>query len=273
MTSSPQPEQEALNRLILEKTAPIAVSPERKQNMRINLLNLADMSIAKQVGFLTLRSKNGAWKNLAQGIRFKPLWNGPAGNSVLIEFASGAGLAPHRHHWLEEGVVLRGELQLGDLTLGPLDYHVSPPGSKHAAIKSNSGALAYLRGTSLGDTANVLGELMGGVLPGSDLSQSISAYAEQDWQPLVAGITKKVLWTDGVRESCFYRLQAGAKFASHHHLLEEECLVVQGEVFLDDSLLFSGDYQLAPQGTHHEQVFTDVGALLFVRSAIIDYDQ
>ncbi|WP_347989367.1 cupin domain-containing protein [Methylomonas sp. AM2-LC] len=268
MTVSTQSEQEALNRLIIEKIAPIAVKPERKQSMRLNLLNLTEASVARQAAFLTLRGKDGSWKNLMNGIRVKSLWNGPEGNSVLIKFAPGSSLLPHRHHWLEEGIVLQGELQLGDTTLGPLDYHVSPPGSRHAAIKSTSGALAYLRGTSLGDTANVLRELVGGVLPGTDLSQSISAYANQDWQPVVEGIQKKVLWNDGIRESGFYRLQAGAKFISHAHPLEEECLVVQGEVFLDDSLLCSGDYQLAPQGTQHDEVYTDVGALLFVRSAV-----
>jgi quercetin dioxygenase-like cupin family protein len=264
----PQPEQEALNRLLLEKIAPIAVNPERKRNIRLNLLSMAEAGAAKQAAFLTLRSKDGSWKNLSKGIRVKPLWSGNEGNSVLIEFAPGASLLPHRHQWLEEGIVLRGELQLGDIVLGPLDYHVSPPGSRHAAIQSNQGALAYLRGASLGNAGNVLRELIGGMLPGNDLSQSIYAHTNQDWRQLAEGVEKKVLWTDGIRESRFYRMQAGAEVAAHLHLLEEECLVVQGEVFLDDSLLCCGDYQLAPPGTRHNQVSTDVGAVLFVRSAI-----
>jgi len=152
-----------------------------------------------------------------------------------------------------------------------LDYHISPPDSRHAAIQSEHGALAYLRGTSLGDTGKVLKEVLGGILPGNDLSRSIHAQSEQDWLPLTGNIQKKVLWSDGIRESCFYRLQAGAEFGSHLHALEEECLVVQGEVFLDDSLLSSGDYQLAPPGTRHDQVYTDVGALLFVRSAVDEH--
>lgn len=37
-------------------------------------------------------------------------------------------------------------MQMGDLDLGPGDYHVSPQGSRHDQISSRQGALTYLRG-------------------------------------------------------------------------------------------------------------------------------
>jgi hypothetical protein len=39
-------------------------------------------------------------------------------------------------------------------------------------------------------------------------------------------------------------------------------------VFLGDILLREGDYQLAPAGISHGEVYSDVGALLFRRGAV-----
>ena len=39
--------------------------------------------------------------------------------------------------------------------------------------------------------------------------------------------------------------------------------MVQGELFLDDLLLQTGDYQLAPAGTRHRVTHTDTGAVLY----------
>jgi quercetin dioxygenase-like cupin family protein len=49
----------------------------------------------------------------------------------------------------------------------------------------------------------------------------------------------------------------------HGHGHDEECLMVQGELFLDDVLLQPGDYQLAPAGSMHRVTETDRGAILF----------
>lgn len=263
-------DQAALNRLLLDGLAPLPLPPERQTSLRQGLLSRVAGSVAEQAGLLTVRSRHGSWQSLTAGIRVKPLWNGPEGNSVLLEFAPGARLLSHRHNWLEEGIVLRGRLQMGDLDLGPLDYHVSPPGSRHGAIGSRQGALAYLRGTSLGDTPEVLKEVLGGLLPfGNDASQTFFA-RNDNWLALADGVTRKELWQDDRRASYFYRLQPGASVPAHDHAQNEECMVLSGDVFLGDTLLRAGDYQLAPAGTRHGPVHSDVGSVLFVRGARID---
>jgi quercetin dioxygenase-like cupin family protein len=267
MKNPQEPEQEQLNSLFLEALAPIQPQTSRQSAMRSSLMQRVTASIAKESTRLTLRIKQGVWQNLTTGIRFKQLWSGVAGRSVLIEFAPGSCLPPHRHHWLEEGIVLTGSLEMDNLKLGPLDYHVSPPGSRHHAIASANGALAYLRGTALGNKKEVLGELITGLLPyGKPQHQTFYA-GDQAWQTIADGVERKILWVDETRASCFYRMAAGAKVGSHPHPLEEECLVLAGEIFLDDSLLCFGDYQLAPIGTRHDEIYTDVGATIFVRGA------
>ncbi|MDO9106654.1 MAG: cupin domain-containing protein [Methylovulum sp.] len=225
-------------------------------------------SIAEHAGLLTVRLKDGVWSPVKDGIRYKTLWRGGAvGNSVLIEFAAGAALPVHRHSWLEEGIVLRGGLQIGELELGLFDYHVAPAGSRHASIQSRQGALAFLRGTSLGDGATVLRELLGGLLPFRGGSAQTVFANDEGWQELGSGVFKKELYADGGMASCFYRLLPGATVPAHAHLKNEECMMLEGDVFLGDILLREGEYQLAPAGSAHGLAYTDVGALLFVRGA------
>ncbi|MEW6039513.1 MAG: cupin domain-containing protein [Pseudomonadota bacterium] len=260
-------EQTELNDLLVQGLAPIEPSSGRKEALRAGLMERITRSVAEQAGLLTVRLKDGAWQTLRTGVRFKPLWTGPAGSSVLIEFAPGASLPAHRHNWLEEGIVLRGGLQMGSLELGPLDYHLSPAGSRHESIRSRQGALAYLRGTSLGRKSSVLGELLGGLLPfGGPATATVFAKME-DWVEVGEGVMKKDLCADGTLASRFYRLEPGARVPAHSHLQDEECMMLEGEVFLGDILLCAGEYQLAPVGSRHGEVYSDVGATLFVRGA------
>lgn len=261
-------EQVELDRLLSPVLAPVAPATERNLAMAARLRQRTLASMAEHAGLLTVRLKDGVWRSVTNGIRFKTLWNGPAGNSVLIEFAAGASLPVHRHNRLEEGIVLRGGLQMGELDLGVFDYHVSAVGSRHQRIQSRQGALAYLRGTSLGHAPAVMSELLGGLLPLGDGKAQTVFFGDDGWQALKPGVFKKTLYSDGRITSCFYRLEPGATVPAHQHVDDEECMMLAGEIFLGDILLRAGEYQLAPAGTTHREAYTDVGALLFVRGAV-----
>ncbi|NJD06924.1 MAG: cupin domain-containing protein [Methylococcaceae bacterium] len=261
--SPDEPDQERLNRLLAEGQTP--VDPPRREALRSRLLARAADGRAGETGLLTVRLKRGSWQTLKQGVRFKPLWNGPEGASVLIEFAPGAALPAHRHNWAEEGMVLRGELHTAEVELGPGDYQLSPAGSRHGGIESRGGALAFLRGTSLGHSASVWRELLGGILPLAGPEGTTVRGAGDGWIEIAPGVTVRELWGEGGRWSRYYRLQPGARLPEHGHRQDEECMVLEGEIYLGDILLLAGDYQLAPPGSRHRELTTDAGALLFVR--------
>ena len=143
-------EQTQVFELLSEHLIVVPPSQTLLDSMGKRLENRIQSSIAKHAGLRTVRSRDGVWHDLVSGIRYKPLWDSPQGNSVLVEFAPGSALPLHRHNYLEEGIILSGGLQLDDLELTQFDYHVSPAGSRHGRISSKQGALAYLRGTSLG---------------------------------------------------------------------------------------------------------------------------
>lgn len=260
--------QAKLDRLLLEGLKPIVPNPMRQETLRSNIMQRLAQSIKEEAGLMTVRLKDGAWQKLKTGIRFKQLWNGPEGNSVLIEFAPGASLSAHRHNWMEEGIVLRGDLHMGELELGPMDYHLSAIGSRHASIQSRQGALAYLRGTSLGDNASVLREFLGGFLPAQgEPSLTVFAKDTKDWHEVAKGVSRKKLCANDNRVSYFYRMEPESEVPEHSHPQDEECMVLQGELFFGDILLKAMDYQLAPTGSMHGKIYTDVGSILFVRGA------
>ena len=87
--------------------------------------------------------------------------------------------------------------------------------------------------------------------------------AEADWHDYAPGIRRRVLWSHAGEASMLYDARPGAQVPQHAHGHDEECLMVDGEAFLDDVLLRRLDYQLAPAGTMHQGVSTDSGGVIF----------
>ncbi|MCM8614170.1 cupin domain-containing protein [Accumulibacter sp.] len=268
-TAAENDEQEALQRMICDGLAPIALPPGAATGLRSRLLQRVGDSARRHAGLITVRTGEGTWRKLIKGVRSKLLHTGADGASVLIELAAGAVLPVHRHQHLEEGIVLRGSLQLGDLNLVPGDYHVSPPGSRHGRISSRSGGLAYLRGSSLGHTRAALGELIGGLLPGAGPATRTVHAADDDWQTIADGVEEKILWRAGDVVSRFYRLAAGSRLPAHGHAHEEEWMLLAGDAYFGDILVRAGEFHLAPAGSTHGELSSEHGAVAFVRGHAI----
>jgi anti-sigma factor ChrR (cupin superfamily) len=97
----------------------------------------------------------------------------------------------------------------------------------------------------------------------------IDVLAEAGWQVLAPGVEMKVLFEDQTARSWMVRLQAGSELPPHEHDEgQEECLVLEGDVWLDDRQYGPGDYQIAQRGTWHGRVRSDGGCLLFLRSQL-----
>lgn len=88
------------------------------------------------------------------------------------------------------------------------------------------------------------------------------------WQVLLPRVGIKMLREDeaGVL-SYLLRLEPGAELPPHQHPLDEECMVLAGEVHIGDLVVSAGGYHLAPRGVPHGRLTTATGALLFLRSA------
>jgi anti-sigma factor ChrR (cupin superfamily) len=95
----------------------------------------------------------------------------------------------------------------------------------------------------------------------------LAVLREAAWRPFVAGTEIKVLFDDGVQRSWLVRMQAGSELPPHaHDEGDEECVVLEGEVWVNGLRYVPGDYTVALRGSMHHSVRTITGALFFLRS-------
>jgi quercetin dioxygenase-like cupin family protein len=176
---------------------------------------------------------------------------GEPDRSALVELAAGAcwptpadGEGTQRE-WL----VLRGEAQLGPLVLAAEDFHLLPAGAPCPPLASRRGALLLLREAPLA------------ALPAEQAATQRATEAR--WAEYGPGVVRRVLWQRDGQAAMLYRTLPGAAVPRHVHHHDEECLMLAGELFLDDVLLRPLDYQLAPAGSEHGWVSTDTGVVLY----------
>lgn len=255
---------------------PIEPSASVEAGLRERLLTRVARSAAANRGFETVRLNDGVWRELAPGVRARSQHADAASQTTLIELAPGAvwrvddGAALHGHaeaaaRAAHECLVLRGEVRinapaLGSPTLRAQDYQLigaDAPWLAEASISAAQGALLYWRSSVAG--ASEFGETR---------ASHVVAAGEAGWEPLRHGVKIKPLHKVGERMSMLVQFEPGARVPDHPHALGEECLMVQGELFLGDVLLREGEFQFAPGGSSHGELFSDVGCLLFFSGAV-----
>lgn len=89
---------------------------------------------------------------------------------------------------------------------------------------------------------------------------------EGEWRTVAPRVSEKRLVDAGGIYACLLRLEAGATLAPHDHPTPEECVVLEGEVWLGGVLCRAGDFHRAPQGRRHGEIRTDSGCLLYLRN-------
>jgi anti-sigma factor ChrR (cupin superfamily) len=95
----------------------------------------------------TVRSGESGWQTLMPGLECKVLWSSGDVASCFLRAAPGVTIPRHRHSADEECVVLEGSVRIGrDLILHPGDFHIARQGGEHEEIRTDTGALVYLRG-------------------------------------------------------------------------------------------------------------------------------
>ncbi|MEM9387144.1 MAG: cupin domain-containing protein [Pseudomonadota bacterium] len=91
---------------------------------------------------------------------------------------------------------------------------------------------------------------------------------EGEWHDFAPGIEIKLLHRDADTgaETTLWRVQPGTEVDAHSHEMDEECLVLEGDLEIGGELLVAGDYLLGKRGFDHPVVMSPSGALLLLRS-------
>lgn len=261
---APDPLQDPLAPLLVQPLAEsLAMQPAQAQALRDRLRQRMSTSRAAEAGMLTARQRRLATAALAPGVTAQTLYEARPGASLrpgeplrvrLIRLDPGAVLDPsslgaattqgHRE-WL----VVQGSARVGAKELSLRDYRVVPAGHADLAWSSDGGALLFLRESDV---------------PAREGDAPCTVHdAQAGWPDFAPGIQRRVLWQRDGQAALLYYAQPGAQVPQHSHGHDEECLMVQGELFLDDVLLQPLDYQLAPAGTEHHLTCTDTGVVIY----------
>jgi quercetin dioxygenase-like cupin family protein len=236
---------------------------ETPSTMRERVLQRVAASAARHQGLITVRRGQGPTLEPAPGVRLRWLYRCADGAALrpgepvalaLLELAPGAtlsaglGLAGQASEWL----VLRGECTIDGVALSALDLQLRAATPAEPVLASASGAMVYVRNSGR-----------------ADFHSQVLRERDALWEDFGPGIRRRVVWQQG-QESCYLaRAEAGAYVPPHGHHVDEECLMVEGELFLGDILLREGEFQLAPAGLEHGRVQAASETLLYVRGDIV----
>lgn len=96
---------------------------------------------------------------------------------------------------------------------------------------------------------------------------SLVRAAKRRWQPLSPGIEWAMLWQDTSQRqaSVLVRMAPGARMKAHHHPAAEECLLLEGDLKIDDKSFAAGDFMVAPAGSRHPDLVSESGCIAYIR--------
>lgn len=102
--------------------------------------------IRASAAITTIQAGDGEWAPFSSKVSIKVLRRDVDTQSYLLRLEPGAVLLPHVHGHDEECMVLEGEVRIGELLVRQGAYHLAPKGVPHEPIRSEHGALLFLRG-------------------------------------------------------------------------------------------------------------------------------
>lgn len=214
-------------------------------------------SVAASQGFVTVRRESYCFAAPGAGMARQLLRASDAVRVELVQLGAGAELPWEGRP--QELLLLDGGVSDAAGRAWAAHDHLLRGAAGPALQAGPAGARLYLR--SLLDA---------GKLPADELAWWAGEDGRHagDWWRLSPGVDVKCLRGRGDVLSMLVRLQPGSVLADHGHRLEEDCLMLSGEIFLGDILLRADDYHLAPVGARHVDGFSEPGGLLFVHGVL-----
>ncbi len=103
----------------------------------------------------------------------------------------------------------------------------------------------------------------------------IQRAGQAHWHELLPGVELRLLNDDAGSGTmtALWRLAAGARIPAHPHQRDEECLVLEGDLQVDETSYGPGDFMLAPAGSRHAAITSLNGALFLIHGERISESQ
>lgn len=231
----------------------------RQDQLANSLMDRVRLSAQAHRPFVTVRRDRGEYEPIARGVSLRALRHDSA---VRVDLMC---LEPHTPvYWpdavhAQEILVLAGSVSDGaSLSLSRHELTVRD-NCKLVLNAGDQGATLYLR--QLKDPV---------LLPALEAQwwSHCDTVDDHTWDVAVDGVEVRVLRGHGDVVSMLVRIAPGATVPQHAHNLDEDCMMLSGDFFSGDILLRPEDYQLVPKDVHHNDCFSDTGALLYVHGVM-----
>jgi anti-sigma factor ChrR (cupin superfamily) len=84
---------------------------------------------------------------------------------------------------------------------------------------------------------------------------------DPEWEEAATGLTYKILAADRANDriSLLVRLAPGAEYPPHRHAGLEELYLLDGELWIDDTKLYPGEYNWAEGGSIDQRIWSEIG--------------
>ncbi|WP_088283604.1 cupin domain-containing protein [Ideonella sp. A 288] len=256
---------------IAPELKPMSFVAGREEQLRRSVLDRVRQSADVHRHFTTIRREDATWAETSPGVRHFTL-NAKGGLRIdLLEVAPSAAVPWQFDAQAQEVLVVGGTLALGarlapTIQLSPLNHVVLEQSGGWGMTAGRTGASLYMRSRVVDLARLPEGEAQWWrAAQGASLS---AAGIDCPWSSYLEGVDAAVLHAQGDVASMLVRIAPGAAVPDHGHDLDEDCFMLEGEMFLGDILMRGGDYQLAPQGCRHVGIASDFGGLFYFHGAI-----
>ena len=258
-TAMPQDELGWLSGAIAVEMMISGPDASRRSAIGSNLMRRARASVLAHRSFVTLRRESRVYVEVSPGVRSSTLREAHGVRVDLVRLEAGAALSWPSDVVAQEILVMTGTLQ------GPasesLAQHELVLRRRHDEIEVKQRWFAGVLGAHLYVRQLVAVDRM----PALERTwwESDDATQATEWEPLSEGVEIKGLRCVGDVVSTLARIAPGAVVLDHGHRLDEDCMMLSGDVFLGDILLRELDYQVAPAGCNHVNSMSDTGAVFY----------
>lgn len=270
MSTPPDADEQLVHAAIASGLEHRGLPGDRASQLLAPVLRRVQQSKARHREYVTLRREDGDWHEAGGGVAVRRLRADDFVEIDLVRLDAGAPLpgldaAPAREWLLVEGCLGLQEPGAEIRELLPSSYALLQAGREEPRARARSACVLYRR---------TLRHPEG--LPAAEAAwwrkamtmHGWHAAARQAWGPARQGVAMLALCVSGDVVSMLVRMEPQAKGADHGHALDEDCMVLQGDMYLGDILLRAGDYQLAPSGGTHFDIASDEGALFYFHGAL-----
>jgi hypothetical protein len=246
----------------LQTTLPADRSATLHQRLATRVLD----SAARHRGYLTVRREQAPWQPRSPGVRGRLLRESGGLRAELLQLQAGALLPTDDAILAQEVLVVQGTLQSGTApALGPQAYLVRQRGEAPGAWQATEAATVFLRSWQSGCSLPALEADWWQIACRKPLQLPAG---RRPWVTAGPGVQIQALCGDSRIVSMLVRFAAGASVPDHDHAVDEDCLMLAGEMYLGDVLLRPLDYQMAPAGLGHFGETSEPGGLFFFHGAL-----